>query len=249
MPKLTIVAGPNGAGKSTVASALLLRGTPYINADEIAKLLNGPGKDIQASRLLLETWDALSGQQANFAVETTLASRTLAPKVRALKEAGYTFHLYFLWLPDVEISIGRVAERVRNGGHNIPEETIRRRYLSGVRNFFDLYQPLADRWTFFDNVVPVHPRVIAKGRYTTVDRIGDTSLWEKVKGIQTMDDSRVRETSAADFYDEEVMLKRVRAAVRTAILEHKRNNNPICTWRDGKVVWIQPDDIVVDDED
>jgi len=167
----------------------------------------------------------------------------------ALKEAGYTFYLYFLWLPDVELSIARVAERVRNGGHNIPEEIIRRRYLLGLRNFFDIYQPLADRWTFYNNVVPTRPRVVAKGRYTNVERIRDTALWEQVRGIQTMDDSRVRESSNADFYDEEATDKRLRAVFRTALLEHKRNNNPICTWHDGKVVWIQPDDIIIDDED
>lgn len=249
MPKLTIVAGPNGAGKSTAAPALLLRGTPYINADEIAKMLPEPGKDIQASRLLLETWDALAGQNANFAIETTLASRTLAPRVKALKAAGYTFHLNFFWLPDVELSIARVAERVRNGGHHIPEETIRRRYLSGIKNFFELYQPLADRWRFYNNAVGTRPRIIARGRYTNVEAIANRDLWDKITGIRDMDDSRIRETSTASFYNEAAEEKRLRAVFRAAILDHKRNGNPICEWRDGKVVWIQPEDIVFDDED
>jgi len=248
MPKLTIVAGPNGAGKSTVAPALLLRGTPYVNADEIAKMLDGPGKDIQASRLLLETWDALSGQQANFAIETTLASRTLAPKVRALKEAGYTFHLYFIWLPDVELSIARVAERVRDGGHDIPEETIRRRYLSGLKNFFEIYQPLADRWRVYNNEERGKSRIVARGRYTDIDSVSDHELWLRIRGTQAMADTQVKETSTTYLYEEDMELKRVNAAIRAACIEHKRKGNPICEWRDGKVVWIQPEDIYFDED-
>lgn len=249
MPKLTIVAGPNGAGKSTSAPALLSPGTPYVNADEIAKMLPGPGKDVQASRILLETWDTFAGQGASFAIETTLASRTLAPRVKALKEAGYEFVLYFFWLPDVELCIARVAERVRRGGHDIPEETIRRRYAAGVKNFFELYQPLADEWRFYDNINPPARVKIASGRYTKTDSVILPGTWDRIrKDYEKMADDRIQEERASyAAYDD--IDRRLAAAIRAAILDHKLHNNPICTMRDGKVVWIQPEDIVIDEDE
>lgn len=242
-PQITIVAGPSGAGKSTAAPALLSPGTPYVNADEIAKMLPGPGRDVQASRILLETWDTFRGQNASFATETTLASRSLAPRIRALKERGYTFHLYFFCLPDVDLAIARVVERVRSGGHDIPVETIRRRYDAGIRNFFELYQPLADEWRFYSNIKPEKPLKIAAGRYTETERVFRGSAWEQVRmGVTEMEGGGARETAPASM-SEDAIDKRLRDVFRTAILDHKKKGNPICTWREGKVVWIQPKDI------
>lgn len=93
----------------------------------------------------------LAKNQADFGFETTLAGRTYAAFLKELRSAGYSVHLYYLWLPDVELHIQRVAERVRQGGHDVPEEDIRRRYKRSLVNFFELYQPLADRWAVFDN--------------------------------------------------------------------------------------------------
>lgn len=96
----------------------------------------------------------------DFAFETTLSGRSYVPFLRLAKQKGYTIQLYFLWLPKVEISIERVAERVRMGGHNIPEETIRRRFDAGVRNLFRLYMPLADQTKIIDNSRG-EPRLVA----------------------------------------------------------------------------------------
>src|SRR5262245_63339223 len=88
----------------------------------------------------------LAQQRINFAFETTLAIRSFAPWLRRLEAAGYHRHLLFLWLSSAELAIERVADRVRNGGHHIPADVVRRRYAAGIRNFFGLYQPLVTSW-------------------------------------------------------------------------------------------------------
>ena len=88
--------------------------------------------------------DELEASRASFAVETTLASRSLAPRLQRLRAAGYVVRVYYVWLPDAETAVNRVADRVRRGGHSIPEDVIRRRYERGLRNFLGVYRLLAD---------------------------------------------------------------------------------------------------------
>lgn len=179
-PLVIILAGPNGAGKSTAAAHLLPGGMTFLNADEIAKEQPGypsQAADFQASRILLSRMDELEEKRADFAVETTLASRSLAPRVNRLRQVSYLFRLVFLYLPSPELSIARVAGRVRLGGHHIPEETIRRRYSAGMRNFRELFQPLADVWDVYDARRPMPPRLIARGKSGEVIRIADPSVW------------------------------------------------------------------------
>ncbi|MBB6052600.1 AAA family ATPase [Armatimonas rosea] len=166
MPRLIILAGPNGSGKSTIARTFLPEGMPYLNADEIAKelrLTDPDGVEVRAGRLLLERLDLLAGEGRDFALETTLSGRALAVRVVKLREQGYQVHLYFLYLPSPELAVARVRQRVRTGGHSIPEKTIRRRWESGLRCFYDLYQPLADEWLVVDNTTLDDPGVIAYG--------------------------------------------------------------------------------------
>lgn len=99
-----------------------------------------------------------------------------------LRKNGYVFYLVFLWLPTEDFAVARVAERVRMGGHNVPEETIRRRYHAGIRNFFRLYQPLIDKWRFYDNSYPVGPRLIASGSGKRCDTILDVEIWNNIMG-------------------------------------------------------------------
>jgi predicted ABC-type ATPase len=89
--------------------------------------------------------------------------------------------LFFVWVPSAEVSIQRVRERVAQGGHGIPEDTIRRRYQRGLENFFHLYQPLTDGWEFYDNDNPKEPKLIAMGN-GTMELVTDDLLWEKIKG-------------------------------------------------------------------
>jgi predicted ABC-type ATPase len=138
-PIFIVIAGPNGAGKSTPASLLLPPDMPFLNADEIAKGLPGypsNSADMEASRIVLKEMDEHENDHRGFAFETTLASRSLAPRIVRLRQSGFLFRLAFAFLPDLNLAVARVAGRVRLGGHHIPEETIRRRYRAGLANFF-----------------------------------------------------------------------------------------------------------------
>src|SRR5436309_1193539 len=134
MPIVVMLAGPNGAGKTTASTRLLraeLRVTTFVNADIIAQGLAGRDAEqaaVQAGRIMLERLDELGDEGADFAFETTLASRTFVNRIAKLKDRGYIYCLLYLWLPKPEFSIDRVRDRVRRGGHFVPDETVRRRF-------------------------------------------------------------------------------------------------------------------------
>src|SRR4051794_38256682 len=113
--------------------------------------------------MLLSQLPDLEERRADVAVETTLASRSLAARINRLKAFGYVFHLAFAFLPDPEMAVMRVASRVRQGGHDIPVDTIRRRYKAGLSNFFELYRPLADRWFVYDTTRASPLNLVAEG--------------------------------------------------------------------------------------
>jgi predicted ABC-type ATPase len=185
-PHVIIIAGPNGAGKSTTAPAVLqgaLGVTEFVNADTIAAGLSAFNQEkaaFHAGRVMLERLKQLADNGENFAFETTLASKTFALWLKTLKVKGYAFHLIYLWLPSPEFAVARVAERVRMGGHNVPEETIHRRYHAGLKNFFKLYQPLADTWRMYDNSASGEPRLLSYGEHSNVIRVLDASRWEAI---------------------------------------------------------------------
>jgi predicted ABC-type ATPase len=186
MPNMIIIAGPNGAGKTTSAPALLqdaLQVDDFINADVIAQGLCGfqPEKEaIRAGRIMLNRIDSLAKEGINFAFETTLASRTFANWMPILKKQGYQLFLVFLWLENVELAVSRVKERIKMGGHSVPEETIRRRYNSGIKNFFNLYQPLLDGWKFYDNSNMNNVSLIASGNKDNVI-IENKIIWKQLQ--------------------------------------------------------------------
>jgi len=188
MAKLVILAGPNGAGKSTCAARVLrsvYRVESYVNADVIAQGLSGFAAEsaaLEAGAIMLERLRSLADARADFAFETTLAGRTFAPWIRQLLNSGYSLQLLYLWLPNPDMAIERVAERVGRGGHNVPEATIRRRYLAGARNFFQLYRPLAEAWQIYDNSSS-QPRIIAVGAGIHAMRIADRPLWQAFQGL------------------------------------------------------------------
>ncbi|HEX8463383.1 MAG TPA: AAA family ATPase, partial [Abditibacterium sp.] len=136
MPDLYIIAGPNGAGKTTTALRVFPRlgVTAFVNADIIAQGLSPLNVELaarDAGRIMLSEMERHLAAGDDFALETTLASRTLAPFVRRCKENGYRFILIYVWLESSDLAVNRVAKRVRAGGHNIPEDVIRRRYERG----------------------------------------------------------------------------------------------------------------------
>jgi predicted ABC-type ATPase len=155
--KIIIIAGPNGAGKTTFAREFLPReaGCPvFVNADLIAEGLSpfAPGSaDFRASRLMLEEIASHVRQRESFAFETTLSGRRYARMIPRWQSVGYRIKLVFLHLLDVTVAIERVRVRVKQGGHNIPETVIRRRYGTGWKNFQEVYKNLVDAWVLFDN--------------------------------------------------------------------------------------------------
>lgn len=168
MPSILIIAGPNGAGKTTFAREYLPNeaGCPrFVNADLIAEGLSPftPAlAEVRAGRLMIEEIDRLVAKGADFAFETTLAGILWARKIPAWRQAGYAIEIIFLRLPDADMAVRRVAARVRQGGHAVPEETIRRRFAKGLHNFHTRYAPLADAWSLYDNAVRP-PRLLEKG--------------------------------------------------------------------------------------
>jgi predicted ABC-type ATPase len=156
-PQLYVIAGPNGAGKTTFAREFLphfAKCREFVNADLLAAGLSpfAPERaSFAAGRLMLERIQRLAERRADFGFETTLAGRGYAPLLRQMKSAGYRLNLFFLWLPSADLAVARVADRVRHGGHHVPEPVVRRRFVAGLRNFFHLYAPLAAQWILFDS--------------------------------------------------------------------------------------------------
>jgi predicted ABC-type ATPase len=166
--KVVIIAGPNGAGKTTFAREFLPAeaGLPlFVNADLIAAGLSPFDPDaaaIRAGRLMLEQIDAHARAGRSFAFETTLAGHTYLRRIDRWQAAGYLVELVFLSLPSAEDAIKRVATRVRQGGHDIPADVIRRRFAAGMRNFLELYRQRVDFWVWYDNS-GTGPALLGKG--------------------------------------------------------------------------------------
>jgi len=156
-PKIVVIAGPNGAGKTTFARAFLpeeARCPRFINADLIAAGLSPFAPEtaaIKAGRLMLDEIDACVRRKDSFAFETTLSGIGYLRRIQGWRRSGYHVSLFFLSLPSVELAIARVAERVRQGGHDIPEQVIRRRFITGLRNFDLHYRQMVDMWALYDN--------------------------------------------------------------------------------------------------
>ena len=164
---LYIIAGCNGAGKTSASVTILpeiLHCKEFVNADAIAKGIspfNPESVAVEAGRLMLQRIDFLLNGDSSFAIETTLATRSYSNLVRRAQQRGFLVQLLFFWLPSPEYAVERVAQRVSEGGHNIPNDVIVRRYFAGIKNLFDIYMPIVDSWMIIDN--SVNPRVkIAK---------------------------------------------------------------------------------------
>jgi predicted ABC-type ATPase len=187
VPYVVILAGPNGAGKSTSAPTVidqLMAVGAFVNADTIARGLSAfdvEGVAFQAGRIMLERLEELAAQRADFAFETTLASRTFAPFIRKLRDAGYYVQVVYVWLNSADLCIERVKGRAQTGGHFVEEAIVRRRYERSLRNFFNLYQPLVDDWRVYDNSDPSGSRVVAAGHGSTTTVIHDQQTWDAMR--------------------------------------------------------------------
>lgn len=155
--KIIIIAGPNGAGKTTFASTFLPQEAQcprFINADLIAAGLSPFAPDaaaVKAGRIMLAEMDQCVTHGESFAFETTLAGLVYLRRIRRWRDLGYHVKLFFLQLPTPEAAIARVAMRVRQGGHDIPEKVIRRRFDAGLRNLERAYKSAVDAWAVYNN--------------------------------------------------------------------------------------------------
>jgi len=171
---IVIIGGPNGAGKTTAAAVIVPRELgirEFVNADEIARGLspfNAGGAAMTAGRLMIERIQSLVRQEQSFAFETTCSGRTHLLWLRKCKAAGWRVALLFLWLPSPQAALDRVARRVREGGHGLPDEVVVRRYATGLANMRRFYLPLADAAAIYDNS--------DGGRTLIVERIDDAAL-------------------------------------------------------------------------
>jgi len=156
-PLCIIIAGPNGAGKTTFARQFLPKDSGvvhFVNADSIAAGLSPVRPELAAlaaGRLYIAEIDRLARERADFAFEATLSGQVLLGRLKRWKAAGYRIEVVYLRLSSPELALRRVAARVRQGGHPVPPPDVVRRFTRSWRNFTDVYRPLADAWTVYDN--------------------------------------------------------------------------------------------------
>ena len=184
-PTVYIFAGPNGAGKTTFCNEFLpdfVQCREFLNADLIAAGLAPfapETQNIRAARLLLARMKELTQSKQSFGFETTLSGRSYLRKLAAMKDDGYQLVLFFLWLPTSDLAVDRVAERVLAGGHDVPKLIIRRRFHSGLKNFFRAYRNLVERWWLLDGS-SLPPTVIAEESGGDL-RIGRSTLYKQIE--------------------------------------------------------------------
>jgi predicted ABC-type ATPase len=196
-PQVAVLAGINGAGKSSSSERLLresLKIPSFTNADTIARGLNAfdvESEAVKAGRIMLEHLRELAKARRSFAFETTLSGRAYARWLRELASEGYAVHLFYYWLRSPDLAIRRVAERVRAGGHHVPDDTVRRRYSRSVRNFLELYRPVVTTWQVYDNSNGAR-RLIAFNN-SFFDTVLDPDTWEAFN--RSADDGGANDTS------------------------------------------------------
>lgn len=164
---LYIIAGANGSGKSTLAKVLLKeKELDFLNADEIAKEIAPNAIDsvpISAGKEYFKRLANFFREEKSFAVESTLSGQNIIRIIKKAKDRNYKIVIVYSFLENCISCIERVKLRVQNGGHNVPEEDIIRRYYKSVVNFWDKYRLLVDEWSLFFNGYNYEPLIVSCG--------------------------------------------------------------------------------------
>jgi predicted ABC-type ATPase len=185
MPNLYIIAGCNGAGKTTASYTVLpelLNCYEFVNADNIAAGIspfNPESVALAAGRIMLQRIEELLKQQVDFAFETTLSTRSYVSMIKKVQQNGYNVTLLYFWLKSPQMAMQRVDLRVSEGGHNIPEDVIVRRYYRGIKNLMKLYIPICDKWLIVDNT-SVGPVFVAQGGFPFETNIIKADIWNTI---------------------------------------------------------------------
>ena len=185
MPNLYIIAGCNGAGKTTASYTILpeiLNCKEFVNADNIAagiSPLNPESVAIEAGRIMLKRIGELMYESADFALETTLSTRSYVSLVKKAQQMGYEVTLLYFWLDSPWVAFDRVAKRVSEGGHNIPIDVIERRYYRGIKNLFYLYIPICDKWIVMNNI-GTPSVIVAQGSIEVGEIINNNDIWKTI---------------------------------------------------------------------
>jgi predicted ABC-type ATPase len=187
-PRIFVIAGPNGAGKSTGAATILPKRFAterFLNADDIARALATDSR-IEAGRVMIRRMHDLRERRETFAFETTLAGKSHVRFLTDAKNAGYLVHMAYVWLSSTELATKRVSVRVQRGGHDVPPDDIERRYFRGLRNFFQLYLPLANRWALCDNSGSSLV-LVARGRLGGPPTVVDQARFDRIRDAARQD--------------------------------------------------------------
>ncbi|MDO4366435.1 MAG: AAA family ATPase [bacterium] len=181
---LYLVAGANGSGKSTISTVLLpQKGLVFVNPDDIAREMspkNPPGVRIEAGRAALARMNDLLSSCRSFAVESTLSGRAHLSLIARARALGYCIILIYSFVDSVDACIARIAMRVQAGGHFVPDEDVRRRYLRSKRNFLNVYSPVADEWMLYYNGDSV-PVLVAHGGRLDETHVVSPRLMDRFK--------------------------------------------------------------------
>lgn len=252
---LFIIAGCNGAGKTTASFSLLpdlLDCQEYVNADEIAKGLSPfqvEKVSIEAGRIMLNRIQSLLHHDLSFAIETTLSTKSYKALVLDAKKKGYKINLLFFWLNSAELAKERVRKRVSEGGHNIPDEVIERRFVRGIHNLFNIYLPISDKVFIFDNS-NCEKSLIAEKKINSVLRIYDKEKYSVLEAQMKQDSNSVSEQytqyekpiGPEEEYDDfkARVFKGLDLAYQKLIEKTRKNGGTLVVERDGKIVHIKP---------
>lgn len=246
MPSLYIIAGCNGAGKTTVSFTMLpeiLKCKEFVNADAIAAGLspfNVESVAFEAGRIMLQRIQQLMVEKEVFAFETTLSTRSYVSLIKKARTNGYKVTLLYFWLISPDLAKQRVAKRVSQGGHNIPDDVVERRYYRGISNLLNLYVSVVDNWIVIDNMNAVL-NIIARGSGKENKIILNSDLWSVfLEQRSFMEDKNIY----LDEFSEKVLYGVQKAIKKLVETSAKMGEELVIRDQDGKIKSVPAKDLL-----